>query len=180
MKKIDSLEIRTEMVEMHEEYLNRIKLSIEKKNYIEVSWLCYAIFEQRTNRVIEKVISQCTLKEGKPNRVTAISTKLCCIKKLSEAKYAGINKINVDTIKDIEQWCRDRNSLIHDLVRIDRYRNFDEEFKDLADAGNQLVEKYYSEISEFRKWYQEDDNMLDVFPVDHCKECKKKEKCLIT
>ena len=59
MKKIDDYNIRLEMVDMHNTYINNLETSFNNKNYIETSWICYSIFEQRVNRLIEKNIQYC-------------------------------------------------------------------------------------------------------------------------
>lgn len=63
MKRIDNYNIRHEMVDMHNTYIDNLNKAFINKNYIETSWICYSIFEQRINRLIEKNIQYCPKKK---------------------------------------------------------------------------------------------------------------------
>jgi hypothetical protein len=162
MKKIDSLKTRTQMVEMHTVYKNDLNEAMSKGNYITATWLCYSIIEQRTNRVIEKYLFQCPKekRKEKTSDTCAISTRLKCIKYLNEMNYACFISISSNLIQDILDWCEKRNSLMHDLVKITRYKNYDKEFKCIAIKGCDLVNEYYKAADTFREWYQDDENEL--------------------
>ena len=59
MKPRESIKVRQQMAEMHDNVLKRFDIAYEKKQYIEVCWLCYACFGSRVNRVLEKNCSGC-------------------------------------------------------------------------------------------------------------------------
>lgn len=174
MKPQESLEIRKEMVLMHNEYLDRLESALEKENYIEASWLCYAIFEQRINRLIQKYIIKCSKQERNNNSTAAISTKIKCLKKAVENKYAGFDVYDLDLLDNILTWCRVRNSLVHDLVSLNKYKSFDAEFKKLAIEAKPLVKKIYEENTKHRQWYMEAET------IEHMsfKGCENGYKCM--
>lgn len=178
-KKIDPIKIREEMVEMHKKYQEHLKTSMQDESYITASWLCYAIFEQRTNRIIEKYLAQCPLKARKKtsSSTCAISTRLKCIKTLNEAGYECFSPFQSDLTQQILDWCKCRNSLIHDLVRIDRYKNYDNKFQQLAEQGEILVNRYYQAADSFREWYQSDENQLPIISDWYCHK-KNSQRCI--
>ena len=45
MEAKESYELRLEMAEMHEEFIERMSVSYDNKYYIETVWYCYSIFE---------------------------------------------------------------------------------------------------------------------------------------
>ena len=61
MEAKESYELRLEMAEMHEEFIERMSVSYDNKYYIETVWYCYSIFEQRINRLIAKYIDKCSI-----------------------------------------------------------------------------------------------------------------------
>lgn len=86
MQPKDSLQVRKEMVKMHDEYLEKLDEAMANEKYIEASWLCYAIFEQRITRILEKVVSACPKKENEKNKFATISVRLECIKHLIDKR----------------------------------------------------------------------------------------------
>ena len=58
MEAKESYELRLEMAEMHEEFIERMSVSYDNKYYIETVWYCYSIFEQRINRTNCEVYRQ--------------------------------------------------------------------------------------------------------------------------
>lgn len=173
MKKIDGYSVRLEMAEMHNTYIRKLKLSLKNKNYIETSWICYSIFEQRVTRLIEKNIQYCQKEKKKKGRPAGISTRIACVIHLIENKYNGFENLNIETFNDILVWCNKRNNLVHDLVKLDRYKNYENEFYELAVNGFGLVKKLYDEISKFREMWYELPEPLNKFPEFKCK-CNKK------
>ena len=179
---MESLEIRKEMVHMHNEYLSKLNIAMQTQNYIEASWICYSIFEQRTTRVIEKFIMKCPLKkrQNKKPETASISTRLKCIKDLSKSNYLFLEEIDTKLLENILKWCNTRNSLVHDLVSLERYKKFDEEFKQLAIEGNELVFKYYKQIENFRIKYKNNAKEITNMPCVLCQGNKRtKQKCIL-
>lgn len=175
MKKIDEFKTRIEMVDMHNTYISNLKKSFNNKNYIEASWICYSIFEQRVNRIIEKNIQYCSKKAKKKGRPASISARINCIINLIEKKYNGLDNLNKELFNDILKWCDKRNNLVHDLVKLDRYKNYNDEFHDLATNGISLVEKMYEEISKYRKLWYKMPEPITSFPNF---DCKCNTKCI--
>lgn len=175
MQPKESLEERTEMAHMHDEFLIRLDESMKHKQYVETSWLCYSIFEQRINRLILKQISRCP----RPPRVNgvpvAISTRINCLKELCIHRYGGYGEFDYDLLCKIDTWCKERNALVHDLITVSKYKQFDALFESLAIEGYPLVKRLYGEATKIRNWWTKTKE-LDDFPEFKCK-CKKK-RCI--
>ena len=170
----ENIKMRQEMVIMHNEYLQRLEESMNEKNYIEASWLCYAIIEQRINRLIEKHIKHCPKKINTKGYPVSINTRLKCIQNLIKLNYNGCGQLDYDLFLKSAKWCKNRNNLTHDLVNLKKYKKYDEEFKQLAVEGFQLVKKLYKEISKYRNWWYKSEECLERFPYD----CKNQVQCL--
>jgi hypothetical protein len=181
MKPKDSYEVRTEMADMHSEFIDRLNSAVSEARYIEASWLCYAIFEQRIWRVIEKIIDKCP-KDGKTDtRPVSISVRIDCIKKLMKYKYAGIEKVDTDALVRVKNWCSRRNKLVHALVDIKRYRTMDDEFRELALCGQDLVKELYEKVGTYRTFFNNEIDNLPEFPKEYISNIKDKEgnkKCI--
>lgn len=129
----------------------------------------YAIFEQRITGIIEKHISKCPKgKRGKNERPVGINTKFICLKKLTKQKYGPFEAFDGKLLNKVSDWCKKRNELIHDLVRLDRYKEYDREFKELAESGVPLVNEMYKAATEVREWYRSG-HTLGRFPEIKCK-----------
>lgn len=177
MKQRESLEIRKEMVEMHEAYLDRLKTAMDTKQFVEATWICYAIYEQRINRIIEKILPKCPIETPRTsNNSASISTRIKCLEKLISKSYGGLAKFDLSLLNDISAWCDDRNRLVHDLVNLDEYNRFDADFETLAKQGVPLVNRIYEEGTKFRQWFVAADSLPD-FPTKHKCRCKK-EQCI--
>lgn len=177
MEAKESYELRLEMAEMHEEFIERMSASYDNKYYIETVWYCYSIFEQRINRLISKYIDKCTLAPDRTDdKSISISTRIKCLKKIINAKYNSFELIDIDLLNRISDWCEKRNELVHSLISLKHYRKFDEEFKNLADLGVSLVFELYDVITTFRKKWYLSENSIDDFPVKKCR-CQK-AKCI--
>jgi hypothetical protein len=168
MKPNDSLEIRKEMVVMHEEYIGRLNDAMKNDQFVEASWLCYAIFEQRINRLIDKFLYKCPKKQRVNGTSVSISVRIICLEKLIRLDYGGFSTYDVTLLPEIKRWCKTRNELVHGLVSLDHYQNYDEEFKRLAESGQPLVNRLYKENRKFRKWFMETDE-LAPFPYEGCR-----------
>lgn len=153
MKEKDSYTMRLEMAHMHDDFLARLDKAMENKEYVEASWLCYAIFEQRIARMMEKHITKCPKQKRQDNKSpVGISTKLLCLQKLCKIEYGAYVDVDRNVLKEIADWCKSRNQLVHGLVSLEHYKKYDTEFKSLAEAGAPLVKKLYSEASKVREW----------------------------
>ena len=158
-----------EMAQMHDSFLGKLRKAISEKQYVEASWLCYAIFEQRISRIIEKHIIKCPKgKRSKDEKPTSISTRILCLKKLIKCEYGVYAEFDKSLLEDIDKWCKKRNRLIHGLVSLDHYKMYDEEFKELALAGAPLVERLYAEATKVREWCR-NDNQFPKFPEIKCR-----------
>lgn len=177
MKAKEEYSIRLEMAEMHEEYIERMSEAYDNKYYVETVWYVYAIFEQRISRLVSKYIEKCNLQPDRTDEKTAaISTRIACLKKVINAKYGAFELINIDVLNRISKWCDKRNELVHGLISLKHYKQYDKEFESLAKTGVPLVFELYDECTDFRnQWYEEDETNMD-FPVKKCK-CHKK-KCI--
>lgn len=170
MKPHESLEVRKEMVDMHAAYLQRLDAAMKNEQYVEASWLCYAIFEQRINRLVVKYLDKCPLPTKKGSVPIAISTRIRCIENLIKHNYGGFAEYDKTLLPDIKNWCHIRNTLVHGLIGLDKYKKYDEEFENLAKKGQPLVKRIYSENEKYRIWFMGTDKLPD-FPEYKCK-CK--------
>lgn len=172
----EEYKVRLEMSKMHEEFIERMSNSYDNNYYVESVWYCYAIFEQRISRLISKYIDKCPLPDCTDDKSAAISTRITCLEKLIKAKYGSFDSFNSNLLIQIKQWCCDRNELVHGLISLKHYKQYDEEFKELAKRGVPLVFELYDACTDFRnKWYLSD-NPINEFPNKNCK-CNKR-KCI--
>lgn len=168
MKK-ESYEYRCQMAEMHDEFKKRLEDALAQEQYVEATWLCYAIFEQRTQRLIEKHIAKCPKqKRSSDAPPVSISTKILCIKKLSKIGYGAYSGFDRKLLTEIIIWCKERNRLVHSLLRVDTYRSYDKDFKALACEGELLVNCLYEEATKVRNWCYSN-NQFGKFPEIKCK-----------
>lgn len=169
--------IRLQMAEMHEEFIDRMSEAYDNHYYVETVWYCYAIFEQRISRLISKYIDKCLLyPERNDDKSVSISTRIACLKKVTAAKYGPFYLMNTALLERVSKWCDDRNELVHGLISLKHYKNYDEEFKKLAKTGVPLVFELYDVCTNLRnQWYRMDEPNMP-FPVKKCK-CSK-QKCI--
>lgn len=177
MEPKETLEIRKEMVEMHDEILKRIDELYDNKEYIAVCWLCYACFENRVNRVLDKICFGCTKDKRKRKQHIGIVTKLECYNRLIKTNYPLLQDEDIDLINTVKGWCSERNKLIHDMVSLEMYHDFDKKFMSLAKCGKDLVKKMYSFGTDVRnKYYQIEE--IPLFDSNVIRNCKLKYKCV--
>lgn len=175
MQAQDSYEDRLKMVEMHDDVLKRIESAIKKKQSIEACWLCYACFESRISRSLEKLSVNCTKRNCYQNHRVGIVTRIECLKRLCNLRYAGSEHFDKQLLGNIRGWCKDRNKLVHALVTLNNYSGMDKKFLELAKRGKPLVEKLYKQTTAFRNEYYEIETM-PVFPEDAENKCRLKKK----
>lgn len=164
-----------QMARMHDEYIERLEKAVEKKNYIEASWLCYSIIEQRITRMIDKHISFCPRAKKTKGKPAAISTRISCIKYLIEKNYGGYANLDNSLMSELTTWCNNRNELVHGLVSLEHYKQYDAEFKSLAERGYPLVKRLYVESGKLREWSRKPDSQFGPFPK---KKCKCEYRCI--
>ncbi len=177
MESKESLEIRTQMAEMHESVIKRINEAYKNKQYIEVCWLCYSCFESRVNRVMEKICSGCSKVERKDNRKIGISTKLECYVRLIRNGYTPFKEDDEDLLNTVKGWCKERNNLIHGMVSLEYYKGADKNFMGLAKRGKTLVERMYKFGTEVRAYYYEAAD-IPKFPTAVIEKCPLHYKCI--
>ena len=167
----DTYEERIKMAEMHSDVLSRIDNAIKKKHSIEACWLCYSCFESRITRTLEKVSELCAERKCYQNPKVGIKTKIDCIKRLKKASYAGIEHFDNQLLGEIYSWCQERNTLVHALVSLNNYYGMDDKFLLLAKKGKPLVERLYSQTTDFRNDYYKLSE-LPAFPEKAHKSCR--------
>ncbi len=170
MKPKESFKIRTQMAEMHDDILERIETAIKKKQSIEACWLCYACFESRVTRTLEKVSEHCGGRRCYQNPKVGIKRKIECLKRLKKLNYLGMEAFDNQTFGEIIVWCRERDKLVHALVSLNNYYGMDKRFLELAKKGKPLVEKIYKETTSFRNKYYEIEN-APAFPEGASERC---------
>lgn len=177
MKPLDAYDDLIAMAQMHDEVLCRIREAYGQGNYIECCWLCYACFESRVNRTMEKICPSCTKPPRLDGRHIGISTKLACLNRLRQSGYPLFDGADLTEVIDIKAWCKERNKLIHELVSLNRYEKSDYEFKNLAKRGVDLVERLYSSITTVRNNFYESD-VIPAFEEGVVDKCNLKSRCI--
>ena len=177
MEPKESIEIRKQMAEMHDNVLKRINIAYENKQYIEVCWLCYACFESRVNRVLEKICSGCSKEKRTKKHHVGITTKLSCYARLIKNKYPPLQKEDYQLINTVKGWCKERNDLIHGMVSLEFYNDADKKFANLATRGITLVKRMYSLSTEVREYYYRADS-IPPFNEEAVSVCKLKYRCI--
>lgn len=175
LKAYENYEDRLKMAEMHDDILAKIKSSYNDESYIETCWLCYACFENRVERIMEKLNCVCS-KPKRTSRFAGITTKLKCLKRLMKSNYEMLDSSDVDLINNIIAWCYKRNKLTHSLITLEQYEKSDDEFALLAEKGIGLVEQSYTLGTNVRNYYYNTD-ALEMLPEEIVKKCELKSKC---
>lgn len=170
MKARDSYEDRLLMAEMHDDILRRIENAIKKKQSIEACWLCYACFESRITRTLEKVSEQCRGRKCYQNPKVGIKRKIECLKRLKKLSYMGMEVFDNQTFGQIVEWCKERDKLVHALVTLNNYYGMDKNFLILAKRGRPLVEALYQQTTSFRNNYYQLESS-SAFPEKASEKC---------
>jgi len=175
VKAKDSYEDRLKMVDMHGDILKRIDDAIKRKQSVEACWLCYACFESRIVRTLEKVSEACGERRCYQNHKVGISTRIDCIKRLMKQGYTALDKFDANTLGQVHAWCKERNTLVHSLLTLNNYEGMDDKFLTLARRGKPLVERLYAETTEFRTKYYELAELPPLFEkaMKSCRLLKK-------
>lgn len=183
MNSTEKMEERLKRVDMHDFFLEKINESLKNERYIETSWLIYACMENRFFRTLQKYKNQCKYCTGKSKckkskNELAISTKIACIRRLAEYNVSCISEsFSVELLEQTQEWIKERNILMHDLLSLETYQSMDEKFKQSATSGKAILDKLYAACTAFReKFYTED--YIFVFPdaaMEGC-SCKPKSK----
>ena len=177
MRPKESLVIRIQMAEMHDSVLKRIERAYQDEQYIEVCWLCYACFESRINRVLEKICVGCTKERRENGREIGIRTKLECYVRLIKNSYPPLANESIDLLNTVKGWCKERNTLIHGMVDLENYATADKKFSSLAKRGRSLVVRMYEFGTDVRNYYYTTDE-VPLFPDRIIDACNLKYKCI--
>lgn len=175
MKATDTYRDRLLMAEMHDDVLQRLETAIAKKRSIEACWLCYSCFESRITRTLEKVSECCPEHKCYQNHKVGINTRIECLKRLKKLGYAGTEHFDNQLLGQVIAWCKERNTLVHALVTLNNYYGIDDKFLQLAVKGKPLVEKLYSQTTDFRNKYYELTEMPE-FPEQAHSKCRLLKK----
>ena len=124
-----------------EKYINyktqfaRMNKALKNEFYLEAIFIEYAILEDRTESVLHHACLWDSYMKGK--KMANIGTKLTFIKNKASAKSCTLHPYFSDDLLDkLRDWKNRRNPLIHDLLN---QRLGDDDLKDLAQEGNQLI-----------------------------------------
>lgn len=160
---------------MHDDVLSRISMAIESKRSIEACWLCYACFESRITRTLEKVSGCCPKRACVQNQKVGIITRIDCLKRLKKIGYAGAEHFDSQLLGQIKKWCLERNTLVHALITLSNYYDMDDKFLQLAIKGKPLVDQLYFQTTNFRNEYYRIAK-LPMFPEGVFGKCRLIEK----
>lgn len=161
---------------MHDSVLERIEVAYESERYIEVCWLCYACFESRVNRVLEKICSGCSKEQDTTKRHIGIVTKLECYVRLIKSKYPPLQKEDLQLIRTVKRWCKERNELIHGMVSLKVYNDADKKFENLAERGVALVKRMYGFSADVRDYFYRAE-AIPPFDDKVVRTCRLKYRC---
>ena len=177
MQPANSYEDLMAMVEMHDDVQEKIRAAFDSENYIECCWFCYACFESRVNRTMEKLCPGCAKPDRTTERRVGITTKLHCLNKLNQSGYELFEGADLTVVTNVISWCKERNKLIHGLVSLNQYEKSNYRFRNLAKRGVPLVERFYASVTKIRTNYYNADALppLDESVVGNC---RLKSKCM--
>ncbi len=184
MNSTESKESRIKRVDMHKYFLDRIKKSMEEKNYITASWLIYSCFENRYFRTVQKVREYCAYCRSKSKcnhkrkNELSIKTKIKCLQRLHENSADCISEsFRYELFQETIDWVGYRNTLMHDLLVLDYYEETDDMFKTCAENGLKLLNETYNSCTKFRRKFYDPKYKFE-FPkaaMDGC-PCRPKPK----
>ena len=120
--------------------VQRSDLAIREEFYLEASWICYAIIEDRIRSVFIKL-------DGEVKKNDKIYH---CIKNINARRNAHPildEYFPTDLLDRIDNWRIDRNNLMHELVDSESESI---EFKGIAIAGRALVKELKGNVRKFK------------------------------
>lgn len=178
MVKKENIELRLEMAKMHDEVLDSLEKAIDEKNYVTATWLCYACFESRIGRTLNKLSEKCPCRKCQNNNKVGITTRVECVKRCSQNSYRGAENFDTKLLGKIKGWLKTRNIYMHNLVSLENYKNKDIQFKELALDGYNYVTELYKETTMFRKEYYKVNKKkkFDDIVLSKCKLAKNKKE----
>lgn len=117
----------------YREQMGRLKKAIDNQFYLESIFIEYAILEDR----LESILRHSGKWAPKPGTFVSIDTKRKRVAKLAEEKTSLAHKyFSAALTDDIEAWSRNRNQLIHALMKQSLHT---EDLRNLAVQGQELV-----------------------------------------
>lgn len=175
MKSTEQKGERLKRVDMHNFFMEKIDDAMKNKRFIEASWLIYSCFENRYFRTVEKIKDQCKYSGGKCKKASndlALRTKINCIKRLAEDSSCTCFSDNfpIQLLEDTKRWVKDRNTLMHNLLRLEYYENMDVEFEASAIKGRALLQQTYDCCTKFRKAFYTEGYAF-IFPTAAMEPC---------
>lgn len=175
MKSTEQKEDRLKRVDMHNFFMEKIDDAMKSKRFIEATWLIYSCFENRFFRTVEKIKSQCKYSGGKCKKASndlALSTKINCIERLAKDNSCTCfsNNFPVQLLEDTKRWVKDRNTLMHNLLRLEYYESMDAKFEACAIRGQELLQQTYDCCTKFRKDYYTEGYVF-TFPASAMEPC---------
>lgn len=175
MKSTEKKEDRIKRVDMHSFFMAKIDAAMKNGRFIEATWLIYSCFENRYFRTVEKIKGQCKYSNGRCKKASnelALKTKINCIERLANDSSCTCfaNNFPLQLLADTKRWVKDRNTLMHNLLRLEYYETMDAEFEASAIKGKALLQQTYDCCTKFREdFYTE--GYVFVFPVAAMEPC---------
>ncbi len=168
-------EIREQELPERPKYKKRLEKAINEARYVEATWLCHALMNQRVNRLIEGYLSACPKKPRFSPSEAPLATRIACVQGLIEADYGALAQYDPTLLAQVKQWCDQRAQLVHDLTRLDRYEGIDDVIEGMARNGFELCKRLGNENKKVREWMREAEQ-LPAFPQG-C-GCEAKQRCI--
>lgn len=131
--------------ENYKEQMNRLKMAISNKFYLEAVFIEYAILEDR----LESALRHSGKWNPKPDQHTSIDRKVRLLLKQAEEKKSLAQKyFKKDLMQEILNWKERRNPLIHSLMKQQLHT---EDLAELAEEGLNLVKQVSNKVSLFNR-----------------------------
>lgn len=121
--------------------VKRTDLAITEEFYLEASWICYAIIEDRMRSIIVKL-------NGSVKNRWKIYDCTTEIYKLKESDETIKKYFSDELLFKINDWREKRNNLMHELVE---GTSQDIEFKDIAVEGRNILRELKDKVRKFKK-----------------------------
>lgn len=175
MNSTEDMEVRLEMRDMHDFFLDKIKEAMKGGNYFEAAWLEYSCLENRYFRTLDKYKNKCKYCKGKcrsKKNELALRTKVRCVERLIKKRIRCISEsFSREQISDTISWIKKRNNLMHSLLALESYQeSFTHSFQELAREGYNLVIQTYQSCTKFREIFFSDNYEFN-FPEECMNLC---------